>query len=369
MNHTTITWVGLDAHKEFVQVAMQRPGERVEQWRIPYTAKDVQKLARQLIRKAPGEVRCCYEAGAVGYALQRRLEAAGGTRLSCAVIAPSLIPKKPGQRVKTDRRDAHKLCELLCAGLLTEVAPPSEQEEAVRDLCRARDAARKDLCSARHRLGKLLLRRGQIYADGKAWTAKHRAWLRALRFEDRVDRTVFDNYLLAIEQIEARIKSLDHSLEEVAQTERYAEAVGWLRCFRGIDTVTAITLIAEIHDFRRFEHPRQLMSYLGLTPSEHSTGGDPKRGAITKAGNIRVRRLLIEASWHYRHRPAVGATLRKRQEGQPSRVVAIADRAQHRLNRRYHRLTLDGRKPPTKAVTAMARELAGFIWAVLTEAA
>lgn len=366
MDHATTTWVGLDAHKKFIQVAMLRPSGELDEWRVPYTTKDVQKLARKLTRKAPGEVRCCYEAGPVGFTLKRRLEdAKGKAGLSCAVIAPTLIPKKPGDRVKTDRRDARKLCDLFRAGLLTEVHPPTEAEEAVRDLCRARYAAKQDLHSARHRLSKLLLRRGRIYAAGKAWTNKHRVWLRALKFEDPVDRAVFDNYMLAIEQIEARVESLDHSLEEVAHSETYSERVGWLRCFRGIDTVTAITLLAEIHDFRRFEHPRQLMSYLGLTPSEHTSSGEPKRGGITKAGNNRVRRLLIEASWHYRHRPAVGARLRKRREAQPAHVIAIADKAQQRLNRRYHRLTLGSRKPPTKAVVALARELVGFIWAAL----
>lgn len=365
-----ITWVGLDAHKKFIQVAMRRPGDELEEWRVPYTAKDVERLARKLVQKARGEVRCCYEAGAVGFTLKRRLEATKGKAgLSVAVIAPSLIPKKPGDRVKTDRRDARKLCELHRAGLLTEVHPPSEAEESVRDLCRARYAAKQDLHAARHRLSKLLLRRGRIYAAGKAWTQKHRQWLNGLSFEDPVDRVVFENYMLAIEQIEARIDSLDRALAEAAASAPYAEPVGWLRCFRGIDTVTAITLLAEIHDFRRFEHPRQLMSYLGLTPSEHTSGGDPNRGGITKAGNSRVRRMLIEAAWHYRHRPAVGVALRKRREGQPPAVIAIADKAQQRLNRRYHKLTLGSRKPPTKAVVAVARELVGFIWAALREQA
>ena len=204
-----------------------------------------------------------------------------------------------------------------------------------------------------------------IYSAGRAWTGKHRQWLRGLSFERAVDRVVFDNYLLAIEQIEGRIESLEQALEEVATSKSYDEPVGWLRCFRGIDTVTAITLVAEIHDFRRFESPRQLMSYLGLTPSEHSSAGDPKRGGITKAGNSRVRRLLIETSWHYRHRPSVGVKLKKRRDGQPVHVIAIADRAQQRLYRRYHRLTLASCKPPTKAVAAVARELVGFIWAAM----
>ena len=364
--HETTTWVGLDAHKEFIQVAMRRPGAGLEEWRVPYTSKDVDKLAKKLTRKAPGEVRCCYEAGPVGFTLQRRLQATKAkSGLSCAVIAPTLIPRKPGERIKTDRRDARKLCELLRAGLLTEVCPPTEEQESVRDLCRARYAAKQELHSARHRLMKLLLRRGRIYTVGKTWTDKYRQWLRALSFEHDADRVVFDNYLLAIEQIEARVETLEAALEQTAKSKPYAEPVGALRCFRGIDTVTALTLVAEIHDFRRFESPRQLMSYLGLTPSEHSSAGEPKRGRITKAGNSRVRRLLIEASWHYRHRPAVGAKLKRRREGQPPHVIAIADKAQQRLHRRYHRLTLGSCKPPTKAVTAVARELVGFVWAAM----
>ncbi len=366
MKEATTTWVGLDAHKRFIQVAMQRPGSDVVEWRVPYTAKDVDKLGRKLLRGSPGPVRCCYEAGPLGFTLQRRLHQAGAKRgLSCAVIAPSLIPKKPGQRVKTDRRDARQLCEYLRAGLLTEVQPPNEREEGVRDLCRALHAAKQDLQSARHRLSKLLLRRGVSYTAGKkTWTTRHRQWLEGLRFDDPVDQFVFDNYLLAVAQIDGRIDSIRGMLDEVAQSDAYVEKVGWLRCFRGIDTVTAMTVLAEIHDFTRFESPRQLMSYLGLTPSEHSSV-EPKRGGITKAGNARVRRLLVEASWHYRHRPAVGVKLKKRREGQSPRAIAIADKAQRRLHKRYHRLTLSARKPPAKAVVAVARELVGFIWAVM----
>jgi len=360
-----ITWAGLDAHKKFIQVAVRVPGEaQPKEWRIAHTVKEVQKLARKLVRMSPGEVRCCYEAGPCGFALQRRLEAAGRERLSCAVIAPTLIPKKSGDRIKTDRRDALKLCDYLRSDLLTEVRPPSEEEESVRDLCRARDAARKDLGSARHRLAKMLLRRGIVYGQGRAWTQRHRQWLNGLGWET-TDKSVFDNYLLAIEQIEARMVTLVAAIEEAAQDELYAERVGWLRCFRGIDTISAMTILAELHDFRRFESPRQLMSYLGLTPSEHSSGGDTRRGGITKTGNSHVRRVLIEAAWHYRHRPNVGIRLRKRREGQPPKVIAIADKAQLRLNRRYTRLSMGLGKPPNKVVVALARELVGFLWAAL----
>lgn len=362
-----ITWVGLDAHKKFIQVAMRLPGTQdLLEWRVPNTPKDVQRLARKLVKKAPGAIECCYEAGPCGFVLQRQLEGADD-RMSCVVIAPALIPRKPGERVKTDRRDARKLCELHQAGLLTEVHPPTEEQESVRDLCRCREAAKTDLHRAHHRLGKLLLRRGYHYTQGRAWTQRHRAWLRSLKFDDPVEQFVFDDYLLAIEQLEARIQSIEVRMQVVADQDPYREPVAALCCFRGIALVTALSIVAELHDIRRFDHPRQLMSFLGLTPSEHSSGGVAKRGSITKAGNSRVRRLLIESSWHYRHRPAVGAKLAKRREGQPTSVIAIADRAQQRLHRRYWRLTEGSKKPANKAVVAVARELAGFVWAVLRD--
>lgn len=362
------TYVALDAHKGPIMVAMQLPGQtEIVEWETVNEPSAIRRMVRKVERLAPGEVRFCYEAGACGYALQRRVEAAG-KRSSCAVVAPSLIPRKPGDRIKTDRRDARKLLGLFRAELLTEVMPPSEDDEAVRDLCRAREDAKQDLTRCRHRLGKMLLRRGLNYSAGKkAWTQAHRVWLRGLRFERAEGQAVFDDYLLAVEQLEERLRGFDLRLAEVAQSEPYAERVGWLRCFRGIDTITAVTILAELHDFRRFESPRGLMAYLGLVPSEHSSAGNTKRGGITKAGNSHARRVLVESSWHYRHRPGVGA-LRKRREGQPARVIAIADKAQQRLNRRYRRMTAMG-VPTPKVATAIARELVGFIWSVLRPAA
>ena len=361
-----ITWVGLDAHKKFIQITMQLPSSEVVEWRTPNTSNDVRKLARKLLKKAPGPVRCCYEAGPCGFVLKRQLVAASG-RITCVVIAPALIPRKPGERVKTDRRDARKLCELFRAGLLTEVHVPTEQQETVRDLCRCRGAAKTDLTRSRHRLSKLLLRWGYHYTQGRAWTQRHRAWLKSLKFDDKVAQFVFDDYLLAIEQLESRLQGIEARMQQVAQTDPYRAAVDALCCFRGVAMVTALSFIAELHDVRRFEHPRQLMSYLGLTPSEHSSGGIAKRGSITKAGNSRVRRLLIEASWHYRHRPSVGARLAKRRKEQSPRVIAIADQAQNRLHRRYWKLTEGSKKPANKAVVAVARELAGFLWSALRE--
>ena len=361
-----ITFVGLDAHKKGISVAMLVPGEMIPvQWEIVNEAGAVKRMVRKIEREAAGEVRFCYEAGSLGYALQRQITEAGSERVSCMVVAPSLIPRKPGERIKTDRRDARKLAELFRAGLLTEVQPPSEEDESVRDLCRGREDGKEDLTRCRHRLGKMLLRRGLIYTEGNAWTSKHHLWLRGLRFENEPAQVVFDDYLLAIEQLEERVKGLDEKIVGVSQKAPYAEPVGYLRCFRGIDTVTAMTIVSELHGFERFRSPRGLMAFLGLVPSEHTSGYDPRRGSITKMGNGHVRRALIETAWHYRHRPALGAPLRKRRKGQPAQVIALADKAQQRLCRRYHRLTERG-MPAPKAVTAVARELTGFIWAVLS---
>jgi transposase len=284
-------------------------------------------------------------------------------RVHCQVIAPALIPRKPGEHIKTNRRDARQLAGLLRAGLLTEVRPPTLEEEAVRDLCRARDDAREDRQRCRHRLGKLLLRRGLRY-PGRNWTRAHRQWIARLAWTQPAERAVVADYSLALDQVEARLAELDARLTEIAQTEPYRERVAWLRCFRGIDTLTAIMLLAELHDFRRFQTPRALMAYVGLVPGEHSTGDKHRRGPITRAGNALVRRLLVETAWQYRHRPGIGVALARRRTGQPPRIIAIADKAQQRLGRRFRRLA-DQHKPAPKIVVAIARELVGFLWAAL----
>jgi len=357
-----ITFVGLDAHKVAINVAVLLPGEtKPVEWQVANEKTAVRRMVRKVQRQAPGEVRFCYEAGPCGYALQRWIREDGAI---CVVIAPSLIPRKSGDRIKTDRRDARKLAELLRAGLLTEVYPPTEADEAVRDLCRAREDARQDLVRGRHRVSKLLLRRGWLWSQGKrAWTNGHRLWLRSLRFEHDSDQAVLEDYLLGIEQLEERLKGLEARITQVSQEAPYAEPAGALRCFRGIDTITAMGIVSELHGFFRFESARGLMAYLGLVPSEHSSGSRRRQGSITAAGNSHVRRLLIEASWHYYHRPSV-RTLRLRREGQPPWVVALADRAMSRLHRRFHGMLAKG-KPRQKAAVAVARELTGFVWAAL----
>ena len=355
------TYVGVDAHKKDLFVAMLIGSQPAPvTWTVPNEPQAVRRLVRKLEREAPGAVRVCYEAGPCGYAWQRQVTT---PRVSCQVIAPALIPRKPGERIKTNSRDAHKLAELLRAGLLTEVRPPTPAEEAVRDLCRARDDAREDLQRARHRLGKLLLRRG-LYYSGRNWTRAHRRWVDSLEWTKPAERVVVDDYLLAIDQLEARLSELDARLTEIAQTDPYREPVGWLRCFRGIDTLTAILILAELHTFSRFPSARALMAFLGLVPGEDSTGEKHRRGRITRTGNALVRRLLVETAWHYQHRPGVGVALARRRKGQPSRVIAIADKAQQRLCRRFRRLA-EHHKPAPKIAVAIARELAGFLWAAL----
>src|SRR5262249_9257151 len=246
MGMGSTTDVGLDASKRSIQVAMLLPGRReAVEWELANEPQAVKRLAKRLLREAVGELRVCYEAGPCGCTLQRQLRAAS---VDAMVVAPSLIPYKPGERIKTNRRDARKLAQMLRAEALTEVHPPLREEEAVRDSSRCREDAREDLLRARPRLGKMLLRRGLVHG-GKAWTQAHRRWLRSLAFEHDADRAVFDDYLRAIEHLEERLRALEEKLVALSEKEPYRESVGWLRCFRGIDTLTAMTLVAELHDF------------------------------------------------------------------------------------------------------------------------
>jgi transposase len=355
------TYVGIDAHKKDLFIAMAVGTQTTPvTWTVPNEPSAIRRLVRKLEREAAGPILACYEAGPCGYALQRQMTT---PRVTCQVIAPALIPRKPGERVKTNARDARKLAELLRAGLLTEVRPPTPAEEAVRDLCRARDDAREDRQRCRHRLGKLLLRRGLHY-NGHNWTKAHRRWMASLEWTEPAERVVVDDYILAIDHLDARLIELDARLTEIAATASYRERVGWLRCFRGIDTLTAIMILAELHDFRRFQSPRALMAYLGLVPGEDSSGEKHRRGRITRTGNTLVRRLLVEAGWHYHHRAGVGAALARRRQGQSARVIAVADKAQQRLCRRF-RCLAEHHKPAPKIAVAIARELAGFLWAAL----
>lgn len=357
-------FVGMDVHKASINVAVCEQGNRAPnaEWQLANEPRSVKKLVRKLKGMTSVSVKVAYEAGPCGYALQRQMIEQD---VDCIVVAPSLIPVTPGDHVKTDRRDARKIAKMFQAGMLTEVLPPTSEEESVRDLTRSREDTKQDQMRARHRLGKMLLRRGFVYREGKNWTDRHRRWLKQIRFEDGISQRVFEGYVLVLEQVEERLKRIDAHLIEVSQSDRYAQQVGWLCCLRGVGVVTAMTILAELHDFRRFTSPRDLMSFLGLTPSEYSSSNRVRRGSITKAGNSHARRIIVEAAWHYRHRPSVCATKRRQRSGQPPRVLAIADRAQQRLHQRYFKLREGYNKPANVAAVAVARELVGFIWAIL----
>jgi len=356
-----ITYVGIDAHARELHLAMLRAdGSAPSEWTSPNEPRAIARLRRRLEREAPGLIECCYEAGPTGYALQRQLSVG---RVHCRVIAPSLIPQKTGDRIKTDRRDARKLAQLLRADLLTTIQPPTEEAEAVRDLIRARDDARVDLMRSRHRLSKLLLRRGHVY-PGTPWTKRYWEWLPQLEWAQATERHVVRDYELAIRHVAARLDELDRAIAEIALTPPYQAPVAALRCFRGIDTLLAMTLLAELYDLRRFPHPRALMSFVGLVPSEHSSGDRQSRGGLTRTGNTLARRMLIQAAWQYHHPPRLGAPLHKRRVGQPAEVLAIAIKAEQRLCHRYHRLCAR-QKPKSLVIAAVARELVGFVWAMM----
>jgi transposase len=355
------TFVALDDSKRRIVAGVLRAESTEPELReMAHTPEQVGRFVRRL-RREGGPVKICYEAGVSGYDLYRHLTALG---VDCAVVAPSLTPRRPGQRIKTDWRDAGKLVRLFRAGELTLIHVPSEAEEAVRDLVRCREAVRQDVGRWRHRVLKLLLRHGRVYTTGKHWSYRHWEWLRGQRFANPVLQRAFDATRIVLEQAVARLGELDKELEALAGTEPYREPVGWLRCFRGLDTLSALILLAEVVDFRRFRRPRALMAYLGLVPSEYSSGDRHARGGLTKAGNTHARRILIEAAWHYRHRPALHGRVARRTQGQPPAVVQHAWRAQQRLHRRYRHLVGHGKRPPV-AVAAVARELVGFLWAVL----
>ena len=308
----------------------------------------------------PRPVRAAYEAGPTGYGLARELVKRG---VECVVAAPSKIPRASGDRVKTDRRDAEHLVRLLLAGKLHTVRVPGAEEEALRDLVRARESARMDLMRSRHRLSKLLLRHGIRFEDGNAWTDRHREWLSAIVLEWPAAQTTLLDLRGAIDALTHRRDQLEREIIGLLPSCPWRVQVGRLRCLRGVDTLTAVGLCAEIGDFERFAKAGQLMSYVGLVPSESTTGQQRRLGQITKTGSGHPRRLLVEAAWHYRPRPRLGKTLTDRQDGQPVKAIAIAWSAQQRLYRTWTRLEARNKRRTLIAVAA-ARELAGFCWAI-----
>ena len=361
MRENITYWVGMDVHADNINVAVYRGNELSphEQYEIQTDARSKGRLLKRL-QGLPGEVRCIYEAGPCGYDFQRYLT---GNGVHCEIAAPALIPKKAGDRVKTDRRDARKLGRLYRSGELTAIHIPDEDQESVRDLTRAREDAVEDATRKRHQLSKFLLRHGHRYHGGKQWTQKHEKWMKGMKFENSVLQAVFEEYQLSLDQAEERVERLTRSVEELAKKPEYQKPVAALMTLRGIKTITAMTIVSEIGDMRRFGKAKDFMSALGLVPSEYSSGKNICRGSITKTGNAHVRRVLVESAWHYQHRPTVGKTIKSRRSGQPLEVVQVAQKADIRLNRKFRKI-VDRGKRTTIAAVATARELAGFVWAI-----
>lgn len=358
-----IIWVGLDVHKNSTTVAVLDPKSEndVEVIRLGADLNELRKLMRRLSKH--GTVRACYEASGAGFVVHRVLERDG---FSCAVIAPSLIPARPGDRLKTDRRDAVKLAKLFRAELLTPVHVPDEEQEAIRDLVRTRQSRVKMMKAVKQRIHGLLARQGHHYGGESYWTKAHRAWLaRTRRGLEGVAGQLIGDEIQFLEYLETQIRALDDEIETIAQRPPYREAVEALTCLRGVRTLTAMTALTEIGDWRRFPSARALMAWVGLVPSEHSSGDRERRGGITRAGNRYLRRVLIEAAHNHRTRAGSTLILERRRAGKPPGVVATAVKAQHRLSRRYWKLMQ--RKHRNVVVTAVARELCGFVWAILRQ--
>ena len=361
-------YVGLDVHKATIAVAVAECGREAaySEGEIANTPKAVRKLVARLSARFGGErLLFVYEAGPCGYVLHRQLQGSGH---GCEVVAPSLIPRKAGERVKTDRRDALCLARLSRAGELMAVWVPGEEQEAMRDLTRAREDMKAIELKARQRLGAFLLRHGWVYEKGKSrWTQAHFRWLETVRFDSPVQQIVFQEYLETVRDAQRRVAGLEAQMGEALAGWSLRPVAEALMALRGVSRITAMTVLAELGDISRFDSPRQLMAFLGLVPSEHSSGQRRRQGAITKTGNGHVRRVLVEAAWNYRFMARKTRVIERRAERTPPAVQAIAWAAQKRLCGRYRRL-MEAGKAKGQVTTAVARELAGFIWAIACEA-
>lgn len=359
----TVRYVGLDVHADTIVIAVADEGRAPAKVlaTIPHDWKSLHARLKSLATK--GRLLICYEAGPTGYVLYRKLVSAG---FEVQVIAPSLIPRKSGQSVKTDRRDAAALAHFLRSGDLTQVWVPDEEAEALRDLSRAREAAKKAELAARQQLGKFLLRHGRRWVLS-TWTKKHLDWIRSQKFEHAAQMRVLTDALRAVEDATARVERLEDDLQELApKVQHLWPIIRALQAVRGIAFISAVTIISELGDLQRFGSARQLMAYLGLVPSEHSSGLTQRRGSITKSGNSHARRILVEAAQHAFRLPTSSKILRQRQFGLADGVIRIATKAQSRLHRRSLQLYQSGKSRP-KIVVAIARELAGFLWAIAQE--
>lgn len=357
-------FVGMDVHAETIAVALAEGRDVRSLGTIPNRPEAVAKLIKKL--GDPATLGVCYEAGPTGYVLYWQLTRLG---VHCDVIAPSLVPKMAGDRIKTDRRDAEKLARSYRSGDLSPVWVPDAEHESLRDLVRAREAAKEDELRARHRLSKYLLRYGKRPGEGcRAWTAAWWQWVRGLKMPHAEQNTTLLDHIMEVDHQAQRIERLEGAIDRAIQDApaHLKAIVDALQSLRGVAKLTAITLATEFGTFRRFERAGEVMSYTGLVPSERSSGAKSRRGAITKTGNTHLRRVLVESAWHYRHRPHLCLRQRRLQKTLPPKVAAIAWRAQERLHRRYWLLS-NASKPAGKIVTAIARELVGFVWAIATE--
>lgn len=363
MNHFNGIYAGLDVHKDRIAVAVARDGEEVLYvGDFPNTSAGIAKLLKRVSRG--GEViNFCYEAGPCGYGLYRHLTSCGH---ACTVVAPSLIPRKPGQRIKTDRRDALTLARLLRAGELTSVWVPDAEQEALRDLTRAREDMKAIELKARQRLGAFLLRHGQVFRGKSRWTQAHWRWLETVKFDSPVQQVVLVEYIEAVKRAQRQVATLETQMREALTDWSLRSVAEALMAMRGIRLVAAMTILAELGDLTRFDTPSELMAYLGVVPSEHSSGQTRRQGRITRTGNGHVRRILIEAAWNYRFPARKTRVIERRAEQTSPQVQAIAWQAQKRLCGRYRHLTQAG-KHKNQVVTAVARELSGFIWAIACE--
>jgi transposase len=360
---STTKYVGLDVHKDTIVIAVAEAGRESARG-LGTVPNEWKALCKVLDKLGPrSSVSCCYEAGPTGYGLARSLKAAGW---ACDVIAPSLVPKKSGQRIKTDRRDAAKLAQNHRSGELVAVSIPDEKTEAIRDLERAREDAKKSERVARHQLSKFLLRHGRTYPGKTTWNDAHRAWIAGQAFAEPAQKHVLADGLAAVEAATLRCRQLTERLRESVEGWGSAPLVKALQALRGVEFVTAVTLAAEVGDFRRFAKAGDFMGYVGLIPSEQTSGDRRRQGPITRTGNAHVRHVLVESAWHYRRQPRMSKALRERSVGVSPQVCAIAWKAQTRLHGRLSRLIGRG-KNPCEAVTAAARELAGFVWAIARE--
>ena len=363
MDQSTTDYVGLDVHKESVDISVATTAEVRYIGKVAGDLNAVVKALRR-VAKAGRRLKVVYEAGPSGFVLQRHLSGLG---FDCDVVAPSLIPRRPGERIKTDRRDSLMLARLARAGELTAVRVPQPADEAMRDLVRAREDAVREERNARHRLKALLLRNGIRYTQKKSWSQAHLRWLAELKLPYPPQQIAFQEYLHAITESGARIERLEQAIRDALPNWSLAPVVEALQALRGVQLIAAATLATEIQDFHRFANPRRLMAYVGLIPTEHSSGEQRRQGGITKTGNRAARRILVEIAHHYRHRPRVTRIIAKRHADLPKTVTDIAWAAQLRLCGRYQRLSGRGVQR-NKVTVAIARELAGFVWAVALQA-